>query len=137
MTDQNPPTSPSEALADTPIADELCGMYRISVGSDREARFAKAVAKVADMERELTALRAGPPDEPKLVAMEPPLEMLAENLPDMQPDGMVLVPSGRYKELINCCEDMASGKGGWAWEDVIDEHRAMLAAASSGGKGER
>jgi hypothetical protein len=45
--------------------------------------------------------------------------------------GMVMVPRTRYKELIDCLEAMASGKGGWAWEDVLDEHRAMLSAAES------
>jgi hypothetical protein len=41
---------------------------------------------------------------------------------------MVMVPRSNYKELINCLEDMATGKGGWAWEDVLDEHKSMIAS---------
>jgi len=44
------------------------------------------------------------------------------------PPDYVVVPLSRYKELTDCLEDMSSGKGGWAWEDVLDEHRAMIAA---------
>lgn len=43
------------------------------------------------------------------------------------PADMVRVPRSQYLELINCLEAMATGRGGWAWEDVLDEHR-MIAA---------
>ena len=45
------------------------------------------------------------------------------------PSDSVCVPRIKYIELLDCCEDMATGKGGWAWEDVLDEHHTLLAAA--------
>lgn len=47
------------------------------------------------------------------------------------PDGVSLIPTRRYKELIDCLEAIGNGSGGWAWEEVLEEHRAMLAAAPS------
>jgi hypothetical protein len=48
------------------------------------------------------------------------------------PEGYLSIPINRYKEICDCLEAMATGRGGWAWEDVLDEHRAMLAAAPKG-----
>ncbi len=31
--------------------------------------------------------------------------------------------------MCNCIEDLANGKGGWAWEEVIQEGRDLIAAA--------
>lgn len=53
---------------------------------------------------------------------------LIERLARQVPPDCVVVPKSRYKELTDCLEAMATGKGGWAWEDVLDEHRAMIAA---------
>jgi hypothetical protein len=32
------------------------------------------------------------------------------------------------QECADCLEDVASGKGGWAWEEVLDNARAALDA---------
>lgn len=50
------------------------------------------------------------------------------------PADVVLVPINRYQELVDCCFDMASGKGGWDWQSVVDEHNDMIAAAKENGK---
>lgn len=34
------------------------------------------------------------------------------------------------KEARDCIEDLGSGKGGWAWEEVIDRIEAALASVS-------
>lgn len=58
-----------------------------------------------------------------------PLYAASIPAPVSVPEGHVMVPARRYKDLIDCLEDMSSGSGGWDWESVLDEHRAMLAAA--------
>ncbi len=37
------------------------------------------------------------------------------------------------EELCDCLEDVARGKGGWAWEDVIGEGRSVLRQIETGG----
>ena len=32
------------------------------------------------------------------------------------------------RQTADCLEDVANGKGGWAWEEVLQEARAALAA---------
>ena len=35
------------------------------------------------------------------------------------------------KEARDCIEDLGSGKGGWAWEEVLDRIEQALAAVTS------
>lgn len=37
-----------------------------------------------------------------------------------------LVPTRQLTEVADCLEAMATGKGGWAWADVLDELRAII-----------
>ena len=43
----------------------------------------------------------------------------------------VLVPIIKYAELLECLEDMSKGRGGWAWENVLEEHHDILASANA------
>jgi hypothetical protein len=45
------------------------------------------------------------------------------------PEGHIQIPVNRYRELIDCLHDMATGKGDWDWESVFQEHMEMLAAS--------
>lgn len=38
-----------------------------------------------------------------------------------------MVPVTQLTELADCLEAMATGKGGWAWADVLDDLRAIIA----------
>ena len=44
------------------------------------------------------------------------------------PEASELTPKVRatITQLCDCLEDVASGKGGWAWEEVLQEARALL-----------
>lgn len=44
--------------------------------------------------------------------------------------GMVVAPKKNIAEWTECLDAMARGAGGWAWEDVLDEMRAMTEAAN-------
>lgn len=37
-----------------------------------------------------------------------------------------MVPIRQLTDVADCLEAMATGKGGWAWEDVLDELRAII-----------
>ena len=56
----------------------------------------------------------------------PDMPLPAPIPPTVTPSQQISIPIIRYKELIDCLEAMASGKGGWAWEDVLQEHQVML-----------
>lgn len=42
-----------------------------------------------------------------------------------------MVPVRQLTELADCLEAMATGKGGWAWADVLDDLRAIIATPSA------
>jgi len=49
------------------------------------------------------------------------------------PDEMVLVPKKSCEEIIDCLIDTASMKGGWDWERVATDFRAITVAPTPEG----